>query len=353
MRPRIPISIAATVGVAGVIGALSCSKPTQARLSIALKSACATTSGPQGSSIVDFVVYVGPSLEEVNAREARRSWVARMSCAAITADATLVLYPETTRGAVVRVVAGVKRVAADGSSTAVPAESCETAGEGGCIRATRSFQYVANETLELPISLDVRCAGVFCDTPEGNATCVQGACVSDTCPPGLANCTEDDLPRKDASVRERPDSDAEPRSADASVDAPLDGSPDATISFPPVLTFSCVAGEAGFANSSCEPQHAECYSESFPNEAVCGKAGQCQVGVLPCCTKRLLLDGVKERRVCCLAKNTFYPVTVPKDQASAACDERDLCFPNALFSCGAGSRVCVPIADGTWGYCSP
>lgn len=361
MRFRIPISIAITTGV---LWALSCAKPTQARVHISLKSACATATGPEGVSITNFVIYVGPGLSEVNAREAEHTWSARVSCDAVTSDTTLVLYPETTRGAVVRVVAGVQRMTAGAPPVTVLAEQCGTGAAGGCIRATRSFQYVENETLELPISLDVRCAGVLCDTPDGTATCVQGACVSTTCQLGSASCSEDSLPRKDASVEPPPDVDVKPPIVDAGVDAEIDAATDgetdaatdAGISFPPVLTFSCSSGDAKFTTSSCTvPPQAECYSESSPNQAVCGKLGECQMGFLPCCSKRL----IGQKRACCLSKNTFYPIEVPKEERDTACDDRELCFPKAQFQCSdfskvdGGQRVCVPVADGSWGYCSP
>ena len=334
----------------GVLWVLACAKPTQAILTLSLRDlGCVQRStrarAPAGSGITDLVVYVGRTVKEVNEREVAHVVAASLSCESINADSRLVLYPTLAMTGAVRVVAGTQ-VDAQGSLVRTPAEKCTRGANDSCLRATRAFGYLENETLELPIILDAACIGKVCD--EG-LTCDGGDCLPEDC--GRRNdCLSPG--KKDPRVSS---------DAASSVDASLDGSLD--VSLPPadakpdVITgpkyvFSCsVNGSVAWDPpvSSCvgEPRYCALSNSGVCGTNVCGGAGS----YAPCCS-RAVKDGGTPRS-CCLSAATYHPIEVKEAQlkdVSVCASDKSLCFVGA-GDCADINAKCQPVGIQGWGVC--
>lgn len=190
--------------------ALSCKTPTQ--ITVVLKGrgiACEEAAGGEapllgGDPVFDesgvvasTAIGFGGGGPEVGAKKTDRCLVAVDGRADL---GEVVLLPGSSGGAVevlaIAVVDGTSDSAAAPSSVEDclveyqrlldPAEKC-TVDDAcvGCIFASRSLEFVDATRLTLEIELSTACAGVFC---EPGSTCVEGECVSSSCPAGANEC---------------------------------------------------------------------------------------------------------------------------------------------------------------------
>ena len=323
------------LGTATLFGwVFSCARPTQAVLRVVLQSPCATETGPEGVTITNVVIYAGKDAAQVAAREKAHAFVAELACDKISTDSTLVLHPGSgSTSAVVRVVAGVQQFKNGAVASILRADKCGV--RDGCIRATRAFQYVDNDTVEIPIALDVICAGTICP---GETTCVQGTCVSSSCRNGSTNCLGETLPSADASAL-----DVGLPPIDAGVDV---GIPDAA---PIPNAFKCANGEAAWTvPPTCSTTGASCYVPGSPIAACSTKPNACLPGFLPCC-----FSAHAKGATCCLSKDERHPIQVGVDLDQTGCSDKELCFPKDIDPCpGLFFRPCIPLEkESEWGYC--
>lgn len=308
--------------VACLLSGAACAHPTQAILRISLQGLpCETETGPSGKSITDVVLYVGQDLAELDAREGEHIVAGSIQCSDIVGNAFVVLYPSKSMRAFVRVVAGTKQEM-DGSFERRPAENCTTGVDGVCLRATRSFEYIKHETVEIPVVLDAACVGKVC--PNGY-TCDEGQCTTAACE-NRSDCGGD---------------------AGAPHDA---GQTDAGNSF----AFTCSGGVAKWSTTPC-PGNASCYRPAS-NSLVCGpNPTTCFDGeFLPCC--ELPREGGLGRQ-CCLSSKNAHPIqlksaTIGTPATVAACSAQELCFVDQPNTCVL-NRVCVPRGNSGWGTCQP
>lgn len=321
---------------------IGCAAPTQALVRIEFLAPCANAPAPGPTSITDYAVYVWKNTDDL-ARNMSKAPVAQVQCGAVKGENTLMLYPSDTDSldVIVQVVAGT-RVDDGGSIRTVLAADCSLADKKACIRATRSFKYIRNDTLYLPIRLDARCVGRTCDL--GKSTCVAGECVSSSCSDGKVLCQNSPLPPAPTPT---PITDAgrdseivPPDAADAS---------DANSKF--IFAFTCSGGVP--SNTFCPGGKVACYN-------VMSGAYECSRGFtgcdanqneyLPCCS----LTAAEGKGKCCLTQATGYPVVVPTGVADP-CSSTPPCFSIGQECENTAKRICQPDprGDSGWGYCPP
>jgi formylglycine-generating enzyme required for sulfatase activity len=240
----------------GAIGMVlvGCRTPTQVTVEI-------TTDLPCGDQ-PDTTVQVGHVGSDVEGRPAS---VATRACGANGRIGSFTLVPSGDENEAF----AVKVILGHGVKTAAGCRSEEGSADTlpGCIFARRALHYLPHTALTLPIALHADCEGVICHDPL--TTCVQGSCVSNTCPGN--ECT---LPPPDAGpdVAEAGPGDADtgPGDADSSTadtrtgDAEA-GTRDADTGTPPAD--ACAGG-------SCPPP-------SCASPLKCGAAGDSCCESLP------------------------------------------------------------------------
>lgn len=327
------------MGLAAFVGwVLACASPTQARVRISRRDLpCATDTGPGGTSLMDFVVYVGRDIAEVDDRERNHVVAASLSCDAITPNSTIVLYPSETMHAVVRIVGGTK-IESAGKFNRVPGERCVIGDATSCLRATRVFDYVENETIELPIVLDRDCVGMVCP---GQSTCDSGSCQPSDCKSRSDcltrnNAANDAMSESDVGVIH----DASPSDGKVEDDASTRGA-----------DFTCVNGNAVFTPEIVCLGRPVCYDPTSGSGA-CGAAlNRCEAGSFrPCCSRSKVNDGGYDHQ-CCLAAGNLHPIEVGTAVAPGTCSAKTLCFPGA-DDCPKNLR-CVTVGGSGWGACAP
>lgn len=168
------------VGV--IILAASCREPTEITIAITTDVPCNEVALAGGVAI-----RVGTSSSvESNASSA----VVAPDCKGGVIG-TLAIVPSGTVDDQVAIEVAV----ATRSNSALPfikSVDCDPLSPGNCIIAKRVLRYIPHTSLDLPIHLSLKCAGVKCQN--ANETCVDGACVSVT-----PDCTKDNSCR-DADV---------------------------------------------------------------------------------------------------------------------------------------------------------
>lgn len=205
-RAFVSYLVAASAIVATAHG---CRDATQVTLRIATSAAC--------SDLRSVAITVAGDSTIAEARGADYPSTVASSCDAGLVGTLVVTPGETGDSAAIVIAAGVF----------VPSEQCKPPLYKGCIVARRRFAFVEHVALTLPVSLDLDCTDVPCDSV---STCSRGKCVDSrvecttegcaaiggsTTPPGTIDAGDSG----DAIATDGPSSDG----ADAKVDAPADG----------------------------------------------------------------------------------------------------------------------------------
>lgn len=325
-----------------VLRAIGCAAPTQALIRVEFLAPCADDPAPGRTSITDYAVYVWKDTDDFTYNMSRAP-VAQVKCGSVSGENTLMLYPRDTDSldVIVQVVAGTR--VDDGSSIrTVLARDCSLADKKACIRATRSFKYIRNDTLYLPIRLDTRCVGQVCDL--GKTTCVAGECVSSSCSDGKVLCQNTPLPPA-PTAHPSPIPDASGDTASEPLDA------DATSDAPFLFAFTCTGGAPPVR--FCTGGKPTCYNV-LTSEYDCARSQDCdpnQGEYKPCCAEKV--DAGEGGR-CCLTLAGAYPVVVPSGAADP-CSKAPLCF-NIGSKCeydALNKGVCIEDSRGPsgWGEC--
>lgn len=150
--------------------AVSCQDPTQVTVRITTGERCGNISAVQ--------TVVGPNPGETQARF-DRAFSSAASDQAVCDDArglvgTLVVTPGGSSGSIL-VAVGVR--GGDGSPAPEATRCRDPEVAKRCIIARRTFSFIENKPLTLPIHLDPLCIGKTCDPA---STCFKGSCVSAT-----------------------------------------------------------------------------------------------------------------------------------------------------------------------------
>lgn len=227
------------VATAIVGSAHGCRDATQATLRISTSATC--------TDIRDVAITVAGDSTVAEARGADYPSTVAATCDAGLVGTLVVTPGDTGDSAAVVVAAGVF----------VASSQCKPPAYKGCIVARRRFSFVEHVALSLPISLDLDCTDVPCDSL---STCSRGKCVDSRVECTPAGCTAiGDTPTLppgdagdggDAAVTDAPSSDV----VDAKVDAPGDGGDGSTdpcaYNGPNEgnawVQFSCLNGGGGF-----------------------------------------------------------------------------------------------------------
>ena len=340
MRLRIPITLLLTLGGLWVI---ACANPTQSYVCLSLKDiGCENRTAPTRKALIDMVIYVGKTVDEVSEREANGEVAASLSCESIKADTCLVLYPTDAMKGAFRIVAGTQGLDLDGTVVRTPADKCVPGAPGTCLRATRAFDYVKNETLELPVVLDVACVGKVCGD---GLTCDGGDCFPDKCES-----------RKDCFVRGGLRDAATPFDARDSKDAailPEDAKPEVSIGTS--YAFRCSNGTVNWTPQPACTSPDPAFYCPVSNSGVCTSNASCGGGVAysPCCSRAGSDGGAGP--TCCLSAVGRHPIQVtPADFTNPSVCARSpgsaLCFPNAN-DCAGKLQNCNQVGLQGWGTC--
>ena len=190
--------------------AVACQEPTQVTIVITTRDRC--------ENLSDVSTYVGPDPIETQARFTREVPTGVSSdCDPDGRIGTLVITPGGGSGTIL-VAVGVR--GGDGTPAPLPTKCFEPEIAKRCIVARRTFSFIENKPLVLPIDLDPLCVGQSCDPA---STCFKGACVSSTvvcvgtdC--GLSQENPGGIPTGEGGATES-------GSSDAAYDAELDGGP--------------------------------------------------------------------------------------------------------------------------------
>lgn len=184
--------------------AVSCREPTQVTVVITTRQKCAELSGVQ--------VVVGPNQSETQQRfEQHFTTAVTSDCDASGFVGTLVVTPGG-KGATLVVAAGV-RVA--GAPAPDPTACADAANAKSCIVARRAFAFLDHSSLTLPVVLDPRCIGTFCDPA---STCFKGSCVD-----ASVVCNGDECGLSQEHPGEGDAGASESGSSDGAYDSELDG----------------------------------------------------------------------------------------------------------------------------------
>lgn len=316
------------VGVgAGLAGAVaSCRAPTQIAVHVESDNCAEVTS----TNIA--VASTEAALQERSEPQAEVSKCVAPSAGRI---GTLVLIPDNaaTSEVVFRVVTGIN---------GKPATSCSIEGERDCIFAKRRARFIENETVDVLVVMNARCAGVACGD---GRTCNEetGKCEDVPCAGG--DCTRGDAgaPREGGVI-------------DAHFDA-FAPSPDSGCAAGPckgecvdgVCVVQCNgANSCGGATSPCQPGvpcAVRCNTDSACNALSCGQASTCTIqcnadqsckGTVSCgsqataCQFLCKGEGCASPMICSLAAGS---------QCTATCLGGE-CDQQSLFCCGAKSGLC-------------
>lgn len=145
--------------------AVACQEPTQITARITTTVPC--------DALSDVNAYVGPTPRVTEGRfKDRVSTGVTDQCAPDGFIGTLVVTPGEGSGTIL-VATGVR--SADGTPAPVPEACFEIETSKRCIIARRTFSFIENKPLKLPINLDPLCVGTSCDP---SSTCYKGQCVS-------------------------------------------------------------------------------------------------------------------------------------------------------------------------------
>lgn len=258
--------------LAFLAAAVACEEPTQVTIRITTTEECAKLS--------DVHTFVAPDPSEAQARFRREvSTGASDRCERDGFVGTLVVTPGGANGSVL-VAAGVR---ADDGTPAPPGDKCadpEVAKR--CIIARRTFSFIENKPLLLPIDLDPLCIGQSCDPA---STCFKGTCVSATVVCVGAECgLAEENP---GGVGEGGANEAS--SGDAAYDADLDGPPFEDVNVSDTSPPTDATADGG-VDASAYP----CQNVDAGNTYVCNAAtgygvvtaGQCDAGTGCTCSCR-------------------------------------------------------------------
>ena len=333
-------------GGAALLLGEACLSPTYVRMTLFTNTVCAEAAGPDGTSLVDAVVYVASDPTRLDQNEAAGTYVAKVDCRDIPAlrqanssERALVLTPGASDVGYIRVVAGTQTRNAT-SSTRTAAPTCKPNAGDACIRATRKFKYVKHASITLPIVIDAACAGVRCPS---DFTCDNGNCVSADCDRGQVECGPGRVPKYGAGTS----SSSGGEDAGPVIDSSVDAEVDAYVDPGPVL-YVCKFGQAVGFSMTCFIG-TQCYDAQEKNIACSGPDSKCVAPLYaPCCSTNA---GTGERNACCLAKDSLHPIYVAgigPVKRQEVCDPRTPCFDDSKCKCIYDSRLAGQTG---WGYC--
>ena len=148
--------------------AVACQEPTQVKVVITTSDRC--------ENLSDVSTYVGPDPIETQARFSREvpTGISDRCDQVDGFIGTLVVTPGAGTGTIL-VAVGVR--GGDGTPPPSPTKCFDPEIGKRCILARRTFSFIENKPLVLPIDLDPLCIGQSCDPA---STCFKGSCVSAT-----------------------------------------------------------------------------------------------------------------------------------------------------------------------------
>lgn len=166
MRFRRPKTALACGVLAFLAVAVACQEPTQVKVVITTNDRC--------ENLSDVNTYVGPDAIETQSRFTREvpTGVSDRCDQVDGFIGTLVVTPGGSTGTIL-VAVGVR--GGDGSPPPPPTKCFDPEIGKRCIVARRTFSFIDNKPLVLPIVLDPLCIGQSCDPA---STCFKGSCVS-------------------------------------------------------------------------------------------------------------------------------------------------------------------------------
>jgi hypothetical protein len=145
--------------------AVACEEPTQVTVRI--------TSSVQCENLSDVHTFIGPNPEATQSRfQGEVSVGASDRCDPDGFIGTLVVTPGGDSGSIL-VAVGVR--GGDGTPPPQATKCADPEVAKRCIVARRTFTFIENKPLLLPIDLDPLCVGQSCDPA---STCFKGSCVS-------------------------------------------------------------------------------------------------------------------------------------------------------------------------------
>jgi hypothetical protein len=296
----------AAVVLAFIAVAVACEEPTQVTVRISTTDKC--------SNLSDVHTYVGPDAKLTQKRfeEEVSTGVSDRCDERDGFIGTLVVTPGGSIGTIL-VAVGVQ--GGDGTP-APPANTCWKPDVAKrCIIARRTFSFIENKPLVLPVNLDPLCIGQSCDPA---STCFKGSCVSaevvcvgSEC--GLAEENPGGIPSGEAGN--------DGSSSDGAYDAELDGtgSPDAQDSGADSMTGTDAQADAPDASDGGPPATVAC-GIGGPNQFCAQGYGTVTAG---------LCNGMPASTYCCRC--------LCPSGATATCQ-----MSMANSSCGTSMFFCPP-----------
>jgi len=148
-----------SVGLLGLVALSACRAPTQVQVEVTTDALCVDVKGTSLTAGTMQDYESRPPAAETSACDAGRV-------------GSLTIVPSEDSGALfgVRVVMGI---------TKTPEQCVQSNYQGGCIVARRVLRFVPNETLHLPVQMDLACLDIPCGLTQ---TCRAGSCVDATIP---------------------------------------------------------------------------------------------------------------------------------------------------------------------------
>lgn len=161
-RPKTALSCAV---LAFLAVAIACEEPTQITARITTNERC--------ENLSDVQTIVGPNPQVTQERFAQQVPTGVSDrCDPDGFIGTLVITPGGGTGTIL-VAVGVR--GSDGTPPPAPTDCFKDDAGKRCIIARRTFSFIENKPLVLPINLDPLCIGQSCDPA---STCFKGSCVS-------------------------------------------------------------------------------------------------------------------------------------------------------------------------------